>query len=73
MKKAFLILIALLTINCYSSNNVDNKNSIKEQTMKESICIVESGSGSSKELLDLCKEIMPNVKVYQIIDNTCTK
>ena len=41
--------------------------------MKESICIVESGTGSSKELLDLCKEIMPNVKVYQIIDNTCTK
>jgi hypothetical protein len=64
------MLIALVTINGYSSNNADNKNSIKEKTMNKSICIVESGTGSSKELLDLCKEIMPDVKVYQIIDDS---
>lgn len=38
--------------------------------MSKSICIVETGTGSSKELFDLCKDIMPEVKVYQIIDDS---
>ncbi|MBR4162019.1 MAG: hypothetical protein IKR11_00765 [Solobacterium sp.] len=34
------------------------------------ICIVQTGTGSSKELMDLCGKIMPEVKVYQIIDDS---
>lgn len=36
----------------------------------KSIAIVQTALGSSKELWDLCAEIMPEVKVYQIIDDS---
>lgn len=36
----------------------------------KSIAIVQTASGSSKELCDLCAEIMPEVKVHQIIDDS---
>ena len=38
--------------------------------MGKSIAIVQTSAVSSKELKNLCSEIMPDVKVYQIIDDS---
>ena len=38
--------------------------------MGKSIAIVQTSAVSSKELKNLCDEIMPEVKVYQIIDDS---
>ena len=38
--------------------------------MSKSIAIVQTSAVSSKELKELCTEIIPDVKVYQIIDDS---
>ena len=41
--------------------------------MKKSIAIVQTSAVSSAELKALCEEIMPEVTVYQIIDDSLIK
>ena len=41
--------------------------------MKKSIAIIQTSAVSSAELKALCGEIMPDVTVYQIIDDSLIK
>ncbi|MBE6466649.1 aspartate/glutamate racemase family protein [Denitrobacterium detoxificans] len=38
--------------------------------MSKSICLIQTGIGSSSAFADLCAEIMPDIHAYQIIDDS---
>ena len=41
--------------------------------MGKKICIIQTGTASSEELMTLCAEMMPEVSAYQIIDDSLLK
>ena len=41
--------------------------------MGKKICIIQTGTASSEELMTLCAEMMPEVSTYQIIDDSLLK
>lgn len=41
--------------------------------MKKSVCIIQTGTASSAELMGLCAELIPEVSTYQIIDDSLLK
>lgn len=41
--------------------------------MARKICIIQTGTASSAELMALCAELMPDVAAYQIIDDSLLK
>jgi len=64
-------MMTLMTMNSHAADRTGDHGNLEEEPSKsKSVCIVETSTGSSQELLNLCKQMMPGVKVYQVIDDS---